>query len=37
MLNYYVRTQVKVAGGRADMVVWMPDAVSTHLLLCLSP
>jgi hypothetical protein len=27
MLNFYVRTQVKVAGGRADMVVWMPDAV----------
>ncbi len=25
MLNVYVRTQVKVAGGRADMVVWMPD------------
>lgn len=27
MLNFYVRTQVKCAGGRADMVVWMPDAV----------
>ena len=27
MLNVYVRTQVKVAGGRADMVVWMPDTV----------
>ena len=27
MLNFYVRTQVKVVGGRADMVVWMPDAV----------
>ena len=27
MLNVYVRTQVKVAGGRVDMVVWMPDAV----------
>ena len=27
MLNYYVRTQVKVAGGRADMVVWMPDTI----------
>ena len=26
MLNVYVRTQVKVAGGRVDMVVWMPDA-----------
>ena len=25
MLNFYVHTQVKVAGGRADMVVWMPD------------
>lgn len=25
MLNAYVRTQVKVAGGRVDMVVWMPD------------
>ncbi len=25
MLNVYVRTQVKVAGGRVDMVVWMPD------------
>ncbi len=27
MLNFYVRTQVKCAGGRADMVVWMPDTV----------
>ena len=27
MLNVYVRTQVKCAGGRADMVVHMPDAV----------
>ena len=27
MLNVYVRTQVKCAGGRADMVVWMPDSV----------
>ena len=27
MLNVYVRTQVKCAGGRVDMVVWMPDAV----------
>ena len=27
MLNFYVRTQVKCAGGRTDMVVWMPDAV----------
>ena len=26
-LNYYVRTQVKCAGGRAGMVVWMPDAI----------
>ena len=25
MLNVYARTQVKVAGGRIDMVVWMPD------------
>ena len=25
MLNVYVRTQVKVAGGRVDMVVWMPE------------
>ena len=24
-LNVYVRTQVKCAGGRIDMVVWMPD------------
>ena len=27
MLNMYVRTQVKVAGGRVDMVVWMPDTI----------
>lgn len=27
MLNVYVRTQVKCAGGRSDMVVWMPDAI----------
>ena len=27
MLNMYVRTQVKVAGGRIDMVVWMPDTI----------
>lgn len=27
MLNVYVRTQVRVAGGRADVVVHMPDAV----------
>ena len=27
MLNVYVRTQVKCAGGRTDMVVWMPDAI----------
>ena len=26
-LNFYVRTQVKCAGGRTDMVVWMPDAI----------
>ena len=26
MLNFYVRTQVKCAGGRVDMVVLMPDA-----------
>ena len=26
MLNVYVRAQVKCAGGRIDMVVWMPDA-----------
>ena len=25
MLNFYVQTQVKCAGGRIDMVVWMPD------------
>lgn len=27
MLNVYARTQIKCAGGRADMVVWMPDAI----------
>ena len=27
MLNVYVRTQVKCAGGKVDMVVWMPYAV----------
>lgn len=27
MLNFYVRTQVKCAGGRVDMVVWMPDTI----------
>ena len=27
MLNVYVRTQVKCAGGRVDMVVRMPDAI----------
>lgn len=27
MLNVYVRTQVKCAGGKTDMVVWLPDAV----------
>ena len=26
MLNVYVKTQVKCAGGRVDMVAWMPDA-----------
>ena len=30
MLNVYVRTQVKVAGGRVDMVVLMPD--TTYVL-----
>ena len=27
MLNVYARTQVRCAGGRTDMVVWMPDAI----------
>ena len=27
MLNVYVKTQVKCAGGRVDMVVWMPDTL----------
>ena len=27
MLNVYVRTQVRCAGGRTDMVVWMPDTI----------
>ena len=27
MLNVYVRTQVKCVGGKADMIVWMPDTV----------
>lgn len=27
MLNVYVRTQVKCANGRADIVVWMPDTI----------
>lgn len=27
MLNVYVQTQVKCAGGRTDMVVWMPDTI----------
>ena len=27
MLNVYVRTQVKCAGDRIDMVVWMPDTI----------
>ncbi len=26
-LNFYVRTQVKCAGGRVAMVVWMPDTI----------
>ena len=30
MLNVYVRTQVKVAGGRVDMIVLMPD--TTYVL-----
>ena len=30
MLNVYVRTQVKCAGGRIDMVVYMPD--TTYIL-----
>lgn len=30
MLNAYVRTQVKVAGGRIDVVVYMPD--TTYIL-----
>lgn len=27
MLNVYARTQVRCAGGRTDMVVWMPDVI----------
>ena len=27
MLNVYARTQVKCAGGRSDVVVWMADAI----------
>ena len=27
MLNVYVQTQVKVAGGRVDVVVFMPDTI----------
>ena len=27
MLNVYVKTQVKCAGGKADMIVWMPDTI----------
>ncbi len=27
MLNVYTKTQIKCAGGRVDMVVWMPDAI----------
>ena len=27
MLNVYVRTQVKVAAGRTDMVIFMPDTI----------
>ena len=26
-LNFYVQTQVKCAGGRTDMVVWMPNTI----------
>ena len=26
-LNFYVHTQVKCAGGRTDLVVWMPDTI----------
>lgn len=27
MLNVYARTQVKCAKGRADILVWMPNAI----------
>ena len=27
MLNVYAQTQVRCAGGRVDMVVWMPDTI----------
>jgi len=27
ILNVYAKTQVKCSGGKADMVVWMPDTV----------
>ncbi len=27
MLNVYAKTQVRCAGGRVDMVVWLPDSV----------
>ena len=27
MLNVYVQTQVRFAGGRSDMIVWMPDTI----------
>ena len=32
MLNVYVRTQVKCAGGRVDMVAWMPDTVYVFVM-----
>ncbi len=27
MLNVYVKTQVKCAGGRTDVVIWMPEVI----------
>lgn len=27
MLNVYVKTQVKCAGGRTDIVIWMPETI----------
>ena len=32
MLNVYVQTQVKVAGGRVDVVVFMPDTIYVIVL-----